>query len=156
MYLFKIQNIYSPMSNLACQSGCDVKDDPLKVFAESLYDAHCKFSLHIAHCSLQIAHFQCTLYIVHCTSLKKLLVFGHFSPVTLRRKWHNKCAGWALFWYPYFEQFSSLQTFEIPKKNTQPLISIRGLAFNVLLRSSEKWKFQDTALESVWDKHSSE
>ena len=48
------------------------------------------------------------------------------------------------------------QTFEIPKKNTQPLISIRGLAFNVLLRSSEKWKFQDTALESVWDKHSSE
>ena len=59
MYLFKIQNIYSPMSNLACQSGCDVKDDPLKVFAESLYDAHCKFSLHIAHCSLQIAHFQC-------------------------------------------------------------------------------------------------
>ena len=67
MYLFKIQNIYSPMSNLACQSGCDVKDDPLKVFAESLYDAHCKFSLHIAHCSLQIAHFQCTLYIVHCT-----------------------------------------------------------------------------------------
>ena len=30
------------------------------------------------------------------------------------------------------------QTFEIPKKNTQPLISIRGLAFNVLLRSSEK------------------
>ena len=55
MYLFKIQNIYSPMSNLACQSGCDVKDDPLKVFAESLYDAHCKFSLHIAHCSLQIA-----------------------------------------------------------------------------------------------------
>ena len=85
MYLFKIQNIYSPMSNLACQSGCDVKDDPLKVFAESLYDAHCKFSLHIAHCSLQIAHFlrrvtgekcpktnnflrdvQCTMYNVQC------------------------------------------------------------------------------------------
>ena len=30
------------------------------------------------------------------------------------------------------------QTSEIPKKNTQPLISIRGLAFNGLLRSSEK------------------
>ena len=41
------------------------------------------------------------------------------------------------------------QTSEIPKKNTQPLISIRGLAFNGLLRSSEKWKFQDTVLESV-------
>ena len=41
------------------------------------------------------------------------------------------------------------QTSGIPKKNTQPLISIRGLAFNGLLRSSEKWKFQDTALESV-------
>ena len=67
IYLFKIQNIYSPTSHLACKSGCDVKDDPLKVFAESLYVAHCKFSLHIAHCSLQIAHFQCALYIVHCT-----------------------------------------------------------------------------------------
>ena len=33
------------------------------------------------------------------------------------------------------------QTSEIPKKNTQPLISIRGLAFNKLLRSSEKRKF---------------
>ena len=30
------------------------------------------------------------------------------------------------------------QTSGIPKKNTQPLISIRGLAFNGLLRSSEK------------------
>ena len=48
------------------------------------------------------------------------------------------------------------QTFEIPKKNTQPLISTRGLAFYGLLRSSEKWKFQDTALESVWNKHSPE
>ena len=33
------------------------------------------------------------------------------------------------------------QTSKIPKKNTQPLISIRGLAFNKLLRSSEKRKF---------------
>ena len=30
------------------------------------------------------------------------------------------------------------QTFEIPKKNTQPLISTRGLAFYGLLQSSEK------------------
>ena len=30
------------------------------------------------------------------------------------------------------------QTSGIPKKNTRPLISIRGLAFNGLLRSSEK------------------
>ena len=67
---------------------------------------HC--TSHIVHCKSHIFNEHCTLYIVHCTSLKKLLVFGHFSPVTLRRKWHNKCAGWALFWYPYFEQFSSL------------------------------------------------
>ena len=33
------------------------------------------------------------------------------------------------------------QTSEIPKKNTKPLISIRGLAFDKLLQSSEKWKF---------------
>ena len=79
MYLFKIQNIYSPMSNLACQSGCDVKDDPLKVFAESLYDAHCKFSLHIAHCSLQIAHFQCTLYIVLVCAEYLCLHFCHMG-----------------------------------------------------------------------------
>ena len=30
------------------------------------------------------------------------------------------------------------QTSEIPKKNTKPLISIRGLAFDKLLQSSEK------------------
>ena len=35
------------------------------------------------------------------------------------------------------------QTFEIPKKNSQPLCKRPGwhLTFNGLLRSSEKWKF---------------
>ena len=42
-----------------------------------IFIAHCKFSLHIVHFSLHIAH------ITH--SLKRWLVFGHFSPVTTVR-----------------------------------------------------------------------
>ena len=47
---------------------------------------------------------------------------------------------------PYFGthilgNYLPFKTSEIPKKNTQPLISIRGLAFNKLPRSSEKRKF---------------
>ena len=47
---------------------------------------------------------------------------------------------------PYFGihilgNYLPFQTSEIPKKNTKPLISIRGLAFDKLLQSSEKWKF---------------
>ena len=68
------------------------------------------------------------------------------SPDTLRRKWQNKWAWWALFWYPYFERFSSLSNLWDPKEEHSATYFYKRPG---LLRSSEKWKFQDRALESV-------
>ena len=68
------------------------------------------------------------------------------GPRTLRRKWQNKWAWWALFWYPYFERFSSLSNLWDPKEEHSATYFYKRPG---LLRSSEKWKFQDRALESV-------
>ena len=59
---------------------------------------------------------------------------------------------------PYFgthivSNYLPFQTSEIPKKNTQPQISIRGLAFNKLLRSSEIRKFHSFRVKSKRNTH---
>ena len=84
---------------------------------------------------------------LRCTAFQRCVSWGG----TPCRKRHNKCARWAHFFTHFWSNYPPFQTSEIPKKNRQPLISTRGLAFNGLLRSSEKWKLtQFESQQYVW------
>ena len=62
-------------------------------------------------CATKDLRFQSTA--IMCLQVKTNL---QCSLDTLRPKWQNKCAPWALFWYPYFGQSSSLSNLWDPKE----------------------------------------